>query len=308
MRGGDMTRSIVLVMLAAAAIAAVALVGLRSNGGPDVASAHVTGSPHMEIDLVKDGSTWCNPVDTTASRAADNTAYQVAICLTNSPAAPAGFNFEVVYDSELNTCTNVATGAGTSLDDNPDANAGTTTFSTISLGAGWDCNIGDELEPVCDLGGSMGRTFMSCMCTAQGCATLPSGAGVSAPLAVLHLKAKANGEDAMKIENAAAGGEDTIAYITKCTKPANACVGATVNVHDWTPTPTPTSGGVPPTGAPGAGGTPGTTAQPDATPGEEKAAGEGGGTNAGLIAGIVIGAVVVVGGVGWFAYRRLRLR
>jgi len=307
MRGGDITRSIILVMLAAAAIAAVALVGLHSSGGPDAASAHVTGSPHMEIDLVKDGSTWCNPVDATASRAADNTAYQIAICLTDSPAPPAGFQFEVVYNPALNTCDNVA-GDVTSLDDNPDANAGSTTFSTPNLGTGWDCNIMDVLEPLCDQGGSMGRALIACMCVAEGCATLPSGAGVSAPLAVLNLKAAHVGMDHMKIENAAAGGEDTIAYITKCTKPANACVGATVNVHDWTPTPTPTSGGVPPTGAPGAGGTPGTTAQPDATPGEEKAEGEGGGTNAGLIAGIVIGAVVVVGGVGWFAYRRLRLR
>lgn len=39
------------------------------------------------------------------------------------------------------------------------------------------------------------------------------------------------------------------------------------------------------------------------------AAGEGGGSsgpNAGLIAAIVVGAVIVVGGVGWFAWRRLR--
>jgi hypothetical protein len=299
-----MTRSVVLAILAAAAIAAVALVGLRSNGGPDVASAHVTGSPHMEIDLVKDGSTWCSPVDSTASRVADNTEYQVAICLTDSPAPPAGFQFEVVYDSALNTCTNADTGDGTSLDDNPDANAGSTTFSTPDLGTGWDCNIMDVLEPLCDQGGSMGRALISCMCVAEGCATLPSGAGVSAPLAVLTLSAANVGVDNLMIENAAAAGEDTIAYITKCTKPANACVGATVNVNDWTPTP----GGVLPTGAPGAGGTPGTTARPSATPGEEKGEGEGGGTNAAVIAGIVIGAVVVVGGAGWFAWRRLRLR
>jgi len=304
MRGGDMTRSIVLVMLAAAAIAAVALVGLRSNGGPDVASAHVTGSPHMEIDLVKDGSTWCNPVDATASRPADNTEYQVAICLTDAPVAPAAFEFQVVYDPALNTCTNVATGEGTSLDDNPDANAGSTTFSTPNLGTGWDCSVYDLSEPMCDLGGSMGTAYMSCVSPA-GTLTLPFGSGVSAPLAVLNLKAANVGVDNLTIQNAAVFDAD-VNNILSCTTPSAACVGATVNVNinDWTPTP----GGVPPTGAPGAGGTPGTTAQPDATPGEEKAEGEGGGTNAGLIAGIVIGAVVVVGGAGWFAYRRLRLR
>jgi len=353
MRGGDITRSIILVMLAAAAIAAVALVGLHSSGGPDAASAHVTGSPHMEIDLVKDGSTWCNPVDATASRAADNTAYQIAICLTDSEAAPAGFQFEVVYDSALNTCTNVATGDVTSLDDNPDANAGSTTFSTPNLGTGWDCNIMDVLEPLCDYGGSMGRALIACMCVEDGCATLPSGPGVSAPLAVLTLSAANVGVDNLMIENAAAAQEDLSAIITKCTRPANACVGATVNVHDWTTTPMPTPGGVPPTGTPGAGVTPGAgatpapsgpeataaavaqgtplsaltpppagtttpgakktpsgspTARPSATPSEEKGGGEGGGTNAAVIAGIVIGALVVVGGAGWFAWRRLRLR
>jgi len=349
MRGGDITRSIVLVMLAAAAIAAVALVGLRSNGGPDVASAHVTGSPHMEIDLVKDGTGWCNPVDATASRAADNTEYQVAICLTDSPAPPAGFQFEVVYDPALNTCTNVTTIPGDSLDDNPDANAGTTTFSTPDLGTGWDCSDYDLSEPLCDLGGSMGTAYMSCM-SAAGTLTLPFGSGVSAPLAVLNLKAANVGVDNLALQNAAVF-DASVTQILACTTPSSACVGATVNVNinDWTPTP----GGVPPTGTPGAGVTPGAgatpapsgpeataaavaqgtplsaltpppagtttpgakktpsgspTAQPSATPGEEKGEGEGGGANAAVIAVIVIGAVVVVGGAGWFAWRRLRLR
>jgi len=241
---------------------AVALVGVRSFGGSGgVASAHVTGSPHMEIDLVKEAATeWCNPVTTSASRE-DVSEYSVAICLTDAPAAPAAFQFEVVYDSELNTCENEAYPTGDSLDDNPDANAGSTTFSTTNLGTGWDCNIMDiqppdpPSEPKCDQGGAMGRAWIACMCTATGCATLPSGAGVSAPLAVLHLKAKANGEDAMKIENAAAGtSEET--FITSCANPANSCFGATEDKNvDMTRVPTATPTATPtPTSTPSCGG------------------------------------------------------
>ena len=337
------------VLLAISAVGLALVAALFHSGSSGTPRSLANGTPKLEIDLVKDGSDWCDPVDATASRPADNTAYQIAICLTDSLKAPAGFNFEVVYDEALNTCTNVTTIPGASLDDNPDANAGTTTFSTPGLGTGWDCSDYDLSEPVCDLSGSMGTAYMSCM-SAAGTLTLPFGSGVSAPLAVLNLKAANVGVDNLALQNAAVF-DASVTQILACTTPSSACVGATVNVNinDWTPTP----GGVPPTGTPGAGVTPGAgatpapsgpeataaavaqgtplsaltpppagtttpgakktpsgspTAQPSATPGEEKGEGEGGGANAAVIAVIVIGAVVVVGGAGWFAWRRLRLR
>jgi len=243
-----MKRLLLLTVMVAIAVSAVALIGLRSNGGPEVASAHVgAGTPHMEIDLVKEtGTEWCNPVTATASRIADNIEYPVAICATNLPGSPTAFQFEVVYDPALNTCENEAYPTGDSLDDNPDANGGGsgTTFSTPNLGTGWDCNIMDiqppdpPSEPKCDQGGAMGRAWMACMCTATNCGTLSFGAGVSAPLAVVNLKAAHVGVDVMLIQNAAAGTAE-VTFITSCANPANACVGATETKTEVPPTPTP---------------------------------------------------------------------
>jgi hypothetical protein len=234
----------------------VALVGVRSFGGSGgVASVHAGTSPHLEIDLVNNGTGWCDPlhIDAAADRIVDpSTEYQVAICATDFPGSPAAFEFEVVYDNTLNTCDNVDCPPGECLDDNPDANGGGsgTTFSSPNLGTGWDCDINNlrdpdpPSQPTCNHGGSMGRAWIACMCTASNCATLPSGNGVSAPLAVLNLKAVADGVDHMKIENAAAG-TSLVTYITRCNLPANACVGATE-----TKTEAPTATPVPPTSTP----------------------------------------------------------
>ena len=229
----------------------VALVGVRSFGGPGVAEAQ---APKLEIDLVEDTG-WCDTIDDDADRT-DVSEYEVAICLTDSPAAPAGFEFQVVYDEALNTCTNVTTIPGASLDDNPDANAGTTVWPDVanSLGTGWDCSDSDLSEPRCDLGGSMGTAYMSCMSPA-GTLTLPFGAGVSAPLAVLKLRAAADGDDNLTIQNAAVF-DANVVNILSCTTPSAACVGATEHksvgeepASTATPTATPT-----PTSTPWCGG------------------------------------------------------
>jgi hypothetical protein len=132
--------------------------------------------------------------------------YKVAVCLTSwgEGESPSAFEFDLVYDPALNTCENESCPTGTCFDDNPDANLGTTTFSTTTLGpdANWDCNLSDVHEPLCDKGGTMGRAHLRCLCSPLGCGTLPVGADVSAPLAVVNLKASAVGVDTMKLENA----------------------------------------------------------------------------------------------------------
>ena len=225
-------------------------------------SAHVgTEAPHIEIDLVNNGTGWCDPlhIDTTASRAADGTPYQIAVCLSDAAdldgfALPLGaFQFDFIYNPALNSCTDLS---GSALDDNPDANDGATSFSTPDLGTGWDCNIQGAAPPVCAKGGVAGRAFLKCQCVTTGgvcTSTLPTGAGVSAPLAVVTLAAVAGGVDNLNLVNGhvfdtAAGG------ILDCGAAGGPpCYGATeTKIGPATPTftpgaPTATFTAVPPT-------------------------------------------------------------
>jgi len=355
MRGGDMTRSIVLVMLVAAAIAAVATVVPRFSGGTEQVEATDGASLALDMDITN-GSGPCNPIDSERGTSAGEPEYKIAICLTDSAAPPGAFNVELLYDDTLDQCVPVDCPGVGCLDANPDANAGTTSWTTPGLGDGCDCSIGGEKPPVCDddpdTGASKGKAYIQCTCAT---ATLPVGDGVASPIAVVTFKNTANGRDTFSL-GVAALYDDPGDNILRCPPRAGMapCSGGTRS-ESLSPPATPTPGGVPPTSTPGAGGTPGagatpapsgpeataaaataiaqgtppsalttpagtttpgakktpsasTTARPSATPGEEKGEGEGGGTNAFLIAGIVIGVVIVLGGAGWFAWRRLRLR
>ena len=302
MRGGDMTRSVVLVMLAAAAIAAVATFVPRLSGGTRQVEATDGASLALDMDITN-GSGPCNPIDPERASSGDKAEYKVAICLTGAELPPYALNIELLYDDMLDQCVPVDCPGVGCPDANPDANAGTTTWTTPGLGKGCDCTASGQLPPTCDrnpdTGPDAGVALISCICATP---TLPVGATVSSPIAVVSFKNIAKGRDTFTLGTAAIYTEEGT-NILRC--PGDQCSGGARN-ESLSPPPTPTSGGVPPTGAPGAGGTPGTTAQPGATAGEEKAEGEGGGTNAAVIAVIVIGAVVVLGGIGWFAYRRRR--
>ncbi len=349
MRGGDIMRSIVLLMLAAAAIVAVATVVPRFSGGTEQAEA--TDDPSLALDMdITNGSGPCDPIDPTRGTSPDEPEYKVAVCLTDSEPSPAAFEFNLVYDDTLDQCVPVDCTETGCLDGNPDANVGAKVFSSPDLGAGWDCNIMEADPPVCDkdpeTGAGHGSAHIQCM--TMETPTLPAGAGVSAPIAVVAFKTIAKGSDTFTLDVGSAYDQD-VRPIVVCLD-GGACSGGTTTESAVIP---PTATAIPsatPNGTPGAAGTPsatgpeataaaatavaqgtpspaltpppaGTTtpgakktpsvsptARPSATPGEEKGDGEGGGMNAGVIALIVIGAVVVVGGAGWFAYRRFRLR
>jgi hypothetical protein len=200
-------------------------------GGPGAprSSAHVgTGTAHLEIDLVKDGATWCSPVDATFSRPVNPTgSYEIALCLSDATSSPAGFNLDLIYDDTLNNCPEVA--PADFLDDNPDANAGSTTFTTPALGTGWNCNYGGVDPPVCDkdplTGPGKGRAYMQCGCTVIGCATLSVGAGTSKPIAVVTMKAIAAGVDSISLDSVSIINEDGIEFVS-CYS-GGPCVGAT---------------------------------------------------------------------------------
>jgi len=228
----------------------VTLVGFRLfSGSTDVASAHVsTGTVHLEIDMVKDGAganDWCNPVQNTNASTPNMVGadYQVAICLSDvqTGLGPQSISFDLLYDKDLNTCTDI-NGGSFALDDNPD-------FLQASLGgdpANWDCNQANtaESQPRCDkdLTGdapNVGRASMLCI-NSNDEPTLPVGNGVSAPLAVLNLHAAAAGVENLSLQYVEMVDSGGLIFLT-CWPTGARCFGATDEKQGpATPTDTPT--------------------------------------------------------------------
>ena len=243
-----------------AVILAVVLVPAGPGGPvPDQALAHIItpmGTPgdalvHLEIDAdATNGDGPCNPVDATAEVGG---MHKVAVCLTSSSVSPTAFNVEVHYDSNLNLCT-VRNLGGMAFDDNPDANLGTTSWTTPNLGTGCDCASGTEAPPTCDSPPGEGVTpapgektaYISCVCST---ATLPVGAGVSSPLAVVTFNALGvTGTDNLAFGVGAVYG--AAGLILRC--PGASCIGATdektggaTRVPTSTPTASPTATSTP---------------------------------------------------------------
>ncbi len=224
-----------------------------------------TGDVHLEIDMVQDGVSadgkpvWCAPVDAAATHSVVST-YQVAVCLTSSPIAPTGFNFNFVYNDALNLCVDTPCGADANcLDSNPDANAGAATIfgnanatNAISLGAQWNCGV-QGVVPVCDQntgakGAGLGQAYIQCVTTPpNGTQTLPVGVGVSAPIAVLTFQTLAVGVDTLALDQVSVikvGGSEILA----CPGDVQRCLTADDTKAE--PTAGPTATPIPPTATP----------------------------------------------------------
>ena len=120
--------TLILVATVVAVAVAVAMAFLPI-GGHNNSRSLAQNEPKLELDMVQDaGGSWCNPVDHAATHTQGQT-YQVAICMTNSPVAVAGFNFNLLYNTSLNQCNPVTCTDSDCFDTNPDANLGTTTFN-----------------------------------------------------------------------------------------------------------------------------------------------------------------------------------
>jgi hypothetical protein len=75
--------------------------------------------------------------------------FQVAVCMTGLTQSVAAFQMDFIYDDTVINAPEIAL-EDDALDDNPDANAGTTTWGE-SLGEGWTCDIlGLGLQPIGD--------------------------------------------------------------------------------------------------------------------------------------------------------------
>ena len=342
----------------------VAVMALSMLGSfREVGSVKAEGNAALVIDMdPTNGSGPCNPVDTARSVNAGDT-YQIAVCLTSVGLPPAVFQFDLLYNDNLNQCVPVECPAQGCPDGNPDANAGATTWGT-SLGTGWDCNVMNVAPPTCDRdpgsGAAHGDAFLACMSLQD--ITLPVGEGVSAPIAMVTFKSSASGTDTFSLDGASVadfsatalvdpdvgagsivGGvvsTEGIAAPTATTGPGESTPGASTTPGAGGSTPNADAGpaatataaaiatavaqGTPlaaindaatataaaaPTKAATAGKTATAGAKATATVKPATSGGESGGssgTNVALIAGIAVLGVIVVGGMGWLAYRRLR--
>ena len=125
-----------------AIVAAAGAFGIRAS-----MPAGAQGGGHFAIDTNIDNGV-CGPVDGSASVGQSGT-LKVAICWLNSTEPPEAFTLDIGYDTAFMTVPD-GNASGGALDDNPDANAGLTTFGTQTLGNEWDCTTFGIQDPVGD--------------------------------------------------------------------------------------------------------------------------------------------------------------
>jgi hypothetical protein len=207
-----------VALVVGAAILAVGLVGARliQTGPQEV--AHAVGTFAFAIDANPWNDDYpCDSIDAANSvNVGDD--HQVAVCTVNEPETAPGvkddvnaFSFHLTYNPLLNQCkTNPSCPgepAGKCLDDNPDANAGSTLGTGHSptspdLGTGWDCSGLGTTQPTC----SGGAATLNCL-SVNGPYT--SGGLSPFPLAVVMFHVLAGGTDTIDTTGTVWGGVET---------------------------------------------------------------------------------------------------
>lgn len=240
------------IVLIATLISAIALF-VAQSGISNVLPAAAQG---VEISLdadVSDGGP-CGSIDPEAT-VEPGQAFQVAACIKGLSAPLGVFKFDIIYDDTLVLAPEIPL-INAGLDDNPDANTGSTTWGE-SLGEGWSCDIMDlGQQPVGDsdpaTGANHGVAQIACW-TLTGTTTLGDNED-SGVLAVLSFVAGPNpgGPTSLLLT----GGEtaDSAAIVLgTCNpgvEPLMACNGAAITVAgaaipaEQVPSPTPFSGQV----------------------------------------------------------------
>jgi len=257
------------------------------GGGSREASAQ--GGLTIALDMDTGGGP-CADIDSSTSHhgepGAGGDTYTIGVCVSGLyEGFPIGVvSFDVIYNDILNTAPEVAN-SGNALDDNPDANAGSTTWGS-SLGTGFDCSGGGLAFPKGDkdpaTGAGHGDAFLSCK-SATGPWTLGDNE-TSGVLAVITFHANAAGTDNLRITNGLLGYSDatemgtcnpTVTYEMDCNGGSDVKTGATAPSPTPTSTPsataTPCPNGICPTSTPTARAltaTPAFTATATAAPGE----------------------------------------
>jgi hypothetical protein len=287
------------VLLAVALMMALA----RFGGGVEMTSGHsITATPgvprfHVEIDIVQDGDTFCEPV-TAASTELLGSSYRVAVCVKDPPAAIGTFTIELVYDDTLNQAPELAD-SGTGLDDNPDANAGATTWPNSNtgddLGGAWDCSNFGYFWPKGDIdpatGPGHGRAEITCM-SLTGPWTLGDNETEGA-LATVQFKVIGTGADTLHLENVYVADKDG-AEIGSCNPAILVPISCFDAIDDK----------IAPAAVGGIAELPGLAGAPSQDAG---APAEGSGWPAGAyaaVAGLVAVVAAAIAAGGWYARRR----
>jgi hypothetical protein len=195
----------------------------------------------LELDLdITNGAGPCSIVDTNRSVNVGSS-FDVAVCAT-LPAPIAAFNFRLIYDDTVILAPEVAD-EGAGVDDNPDANLGTTTFTSPALGSpNWDCHRGVSAYPKGDddpaTGPGHGRAYVTC---GDVLGPWPLSSGV---LAMVRFDATGAGETSLSFANVelTAGNVYQIGSCSPVLDSEATCVAATVNVPCVAPSPTCSSG------------------------------------------------------------------
>jgi len=277
-----------VLAFATAVVLAIARPGAPLSGGASitkmvaVADTQPTSAPWAYIDKIENGDGWCDPnhIDTTTTEYVGDS-HQLALCIDNLPGAVHSFTAAISYDGALDQCIDkpcyVLDGlraqgtVETCLDDNPDANAGDTTWpaDVEGLGTGWTCSPVQvsqyqaqyflSSEPICALpdfqvAASTQTAWIHC----QGSGDYELGGdGDWGALAVLTLNVIDAGTDNVSISDLQVSGAE---YIFECSDadldadsiiPVDMpCQGATdikrqQERHRSTPEPSPTSTATP---------------------------------------------------------------
>lgn len=163
--------------------------------------------------------------------------HELAVCIGGLSEAVGGFELDIRYDDGLDECTEIECTDALCLDDNPDANAGDSTWGD-GLGDGWDCMYGPGggPEPVCDMDEDIGPQQGHAQVWCRGSDDLDLGDDESwGVLAVLTLDVVAGGTDDVVIDHLTVYRPPDGGVIGDCDEDMD-CVGAT----DIKVTPTPT--------------------------------------------------------------------
>ena len=192
-------RTSLIVLPLLATVAAFLVISAKVNAG----SPNLPPPATLELDMdPTNGNGPCDPVDI-ARNVNTGEEFQIAVCLSGAAVPPGAFQFSLLYNDDLSQCVPSDCPAEGCLDGNPDANAGTTTWTTSSLGAAWDCNVMSVMPPTCDQdpgsGATHGKAYLACM-TIDDYA-LGVGEGVSVPLAMVTFKSVADGTDNFELSD-----------------------------------------------------------------------------------------------------------
>jgi hypothetical protein len=206
--------------------------------GVPPASAGGGAAIRLDFNIENDGGP-CRSIDASADIGVGQT-LRVGVCLENPGTVPiAAFQFRIDYNDTIVRAPE-RPDVGDGLDDNPDMNAGQTTFSTPHLGGGWDCHAGVQAYPKGDAdgipGNGTGEVFSGGCGSVAGPVTMIRG-----PLGVIEFVGVAAGSTRLTFRDTGVV-DDTLAEVGTCAPAieiAMECVGGEIRVTGETPTETP---------------------------------------------------------------------